>query len=414
MIPGASKVRFENRGFWLYWSSTTMSYLGDGARFVAIPLLAAMLTSSPARVGLVSVMAGLPWPLFGLLAGVLVDRVDKNGLLSAMQATRALLGFTIAFAVASGRLSFLLLVGLVFVLNSCEVFYDVALHSFLPSIVAEAKLQWANSRLITAETIVFEFVGPAAGGFLFARNTSLPFFFDAATFLFSAWALRALGRRGRQPSAPDSIPRSSIVSELADGLRWFRSHALVRSLTFVGASVNFGAGGLFAVLVLFVKQNLSSGPTAYGILIATGAIGSLIGGLAASRLAGARVRRAVCVFTGPVTALALMVIAGSGTYLATAAALIASGLVVALVNVVAISLRQSLTPPALIGRVTAVHRVLCWGALPLGAGFAGLAGQFFGVRAAIGSCGAAVLLLSAATLFSLLRVAPERFASATG
>ena len=142
--------------------------------------------------------------------------------------------------------------------------------------------------------------------------------------------------------------------------------------------------------------------------------GSLIGGLAASRLAGARSRWAICVFTGPVTALSLMVIAGSGTYLATAASLIASGLVVSLVNVVAISLRQSLTPPALIGRVTAVHRVLCWGALPLGAGFAGLVGQLLGVRAAIAICGAAVLLLSAATLFSLLRVAPERFASATG
>jgi hypothetical protein len=102
----------------------------------------------------------------------------------------------------------------------------------------------------------------------------------------------------------------------------------------------------------------------------------------------------------------------SETYLATAAALIASGLVVALVNVVAISLRQSLTPPALIGRVTAVHRVLCWGALPLGAGFAGLVGQFLGVRAAIASCGVAVLLLSAATLFSLLRVPSEEFAAA--
>ena len=414
MISDAPKVHHATRGFWLYWLSTTLSYLGDGARFVAIPLLAAMLTSSPARVALVAVVAGLPWPLLGLLAGVLVDRVDKNRLLSAMQAARALLGFTIAFAVAGGRLSLALLVGLVFGLNSCEVFYDVALHSFLPSIVDEAKLQWANSRLITAETIVFEFVGPAVGGFLFARNTSLPFFFDAATFLFSAWVLRALSRSGRQLSVPDDVARSPIMSELTEGLRWFRSHALVRSLTFVGASINFGAGGLFAVLVLFVKQNLSSGAGAYGVLIATGAIGSVIGGLAASRLTGARVRRAICVFAAPVTALFLVVIAGADTYLATAASLIASGMVIALVNVVGISLRQSLTPSALIGRVTAVHRVLCWGAVPLGAGLTGLAGQFLGVRAAIAICGAAVLLLSAIALFSLLRVPAEGFAPATG
>ncbi len=414
MISDAPKVHHATRGFWLYWLSTTLSYLGDGARFVAIPLLAAMLTSSPARVALVAVVAGLPWPFFGLLAGVLVDRADKNRLLSAMQAARALLGFAIAFAVAGGRLSLALLVGLVFGLNSCEVFYDVALHSFLPSIVDEARLQWANSRLITAETIVFEFVGPAVGGFLFARNTSLPFFFDAATFLFSAWVLRALSRSGRQLSLPDDVARSPIMSELAEGLRWFRSHALVRSLTFVGAAINVGAGGLFAVLVLFVKQNLSSGAGAYGVLISTGAIGSVIGGLAASRLTGARVRRAICVFASPVTALFLVVIAGADTYLATAASLIASGMVIAMVNVVGISLRQSLTPSTLIGRVTAVHRVLCWGAVPLGAGFTGLTGQFLGVRAAIAICGGAVSLLSAIALFSLLRVTSEEFAPATG
>ena len=413
MTSRAAKAYHAMNAFWLYWLSTTLSYLGDGARFVAVPLLAATLTSSPAQVASVAVAAGLPWPLLGLLAGVLVDRVDKSRLLSGMQVARALLGFSISFAVAGGRISLGLLAGLVFSLNCCEVCYDVALHAFLPSIVEETKLQWANSRLITAETVVFEFVGPAVGGFLFARNSSLPFFFDAATFLFSAWVLRALSRRGRPPYVAGRVARSSISSELADGLRWFRSHRLVRSLTFVGASINVGVGGLFAVLVLFVKENLSSGAGAYGILIAIGAIGSVIGGLAAARLTGARGRRAICVCAAPATALVLVVIAGASSYLVTAVSLIASGMVIAMVNVVTISLRQSLTPTALIGRVTAVHRVLCWGAAPLGAGLAGLAGQFLGVRAALAICGGAVLVLSAITLPDFLYVTPEAFAPAT-
>ena len=81
-----------------------------------------------------------------------------------------------------------------------------------------------------------------------------------------------------------------------------------------------------------------------------------------------------------------------------------------LFNVIAISLRQSLTPPALIGRITAVHRVLCWGATPLGAGFTGLVGQFLGVRSAIAISGAAVLLSSAIAVFSMLRVPSQGFA----
>src|ERR1022692_3886919 len=154
LTPRALDADSEPRGFWLYWASTTMSYLGDGVRFVALPLLAAALTSSPAGVASVTAAAGLSWPLFGLLAGVLIDRVDKNRLLVNAQAIRAALVFLTALGIAAGRVSLIILAVFAFVLSSCEVFYDIALHSYLPDIVDAARLQWANSRLITAETIV--------------------------------------------------------------------------------------------------------------------------------------------------------------------------------------------------------------------------------------------------------------------
>jgi hypothetical protein len=403
----------ERRAFWLYWSSTTTSYLGDGIRFVALPLLAATLTSSPAQVASVTLAAGLPWPLFGLIAGVAVDRLDKNRVLLSTQALRAALGFGTAFGVATGHVSLVFLVVFAFILNIGEVFYDIALHSYLPAIIGEAMLQRANSRLVTAETVVFEFAGPAAGGFLFARIIALPFFADAATFGLSAVILWALGpsiRPSTDISAePGPVRRNSVRSELTDGLRWFWSHRLVRSLTFVAAANNLGLGGLYAILVLFVKNDIGRGPDAYGLLIALGAIGSMAGGLAVSRMTGPGPRRAVIAGTAPVTALTLFVIAGSANYLATAFSLIVCGLVVTQVNVVAISLRQALIPAALIGRVTAVHRVVCWGVLPLGALLSGLTGQVFGVRVAIGACGAAVMLLSVIILPGLLRIAAQAY-----
>jgi hypothetical protein len=409
----------ERRAFWLYWASTTTSYLGDGIRFVALPLLAATLTSSPAQVASIALAAGLPWPIFGLIAGVVVDRLDKNQLLLTTQAMRAALGFVTAFGVATGHVSLILLAVFAFTLNIGEVLYDIALHSYLPALVPEAMLQRANSRLITAETVVFEFAGPAAGGFLFAKITSLPFFADAATFGFSAGILWVLGRHAR-PSAPpgqtapgqtrpDPADRNSVRAELRDGLRWFWSHTLVRSLTFVAAANNLGLGGLYAVLVLFVKNETGRGAGAYGLLIALGAIGSVAGGLAVSRLTGPGPRRAITICTAPVTALLLFAMAGSASYLAAALCLIVSGFVVTQQNVVAISLRQALIPAALIGRVTAVHRVICWGVLPLGALLSGLAGQVLGVRAAIGTCGAAVLLLSLIILPGLLRIPSQAY-----
>jgi hypothetical protein len=413
MDRNAAGAAYELRAFWLYWASTTISYLGDGMRFVALPLLAITLTSSPAQVASVTVAAGLPWPLFGLAAGIAVDRLDKNRILVSAQTVRASLGFLTAFAVAAGRISLIILVAFVFALNTCEVFYDIALHSYLPAIVDKAKLQWANSRLVTAETVVFEFLGPAAGGFLFARSASLPFFFDAATFLFSAWALWVLSRLRRRSVLPGPVRgpvgTSSIRSELAAGLRWFWSHNLVRLLTFVAAVSNLGAGGLYAVLALFLKNDIGRGAGAYGVLIALSVVGSVAGGLAASRLNSPGARRAVCLSAAPAAALCLFVIAGAVSYVATAIALIASALVVTLVNIIAISLRQALIPSDLIGRVTAVHRVFCWGALPLGAVVSGLVGQLFGVRAAIGACGAAVLLLSVITLPGFLRVSAAEY-----
>src|SRR5215471_6007994 len=101
---------YELRAFWLYWASTTISYLGDGMRFVALPLLAITLTSSPAQVASVTVAAGLPWPIFGLVAGIAVDRLDRNRLLVSAQAMRASLGFFIAFGVAAGRVSLIILI----------------------------------------------------------------------------------------------------------------------------------------------------------------------------------------------------------------------------------------------------------------------------------------------------------------
>ena len=409
----------ERRAFWLYWASTTTSYLGDGIRFVALPLLAATLTSSPAQVASITLAAGLPWPIFGLIAGVVVDRLDKNQLLLTTQAMRAVLGFVTAFGVATGHVSLIVLAVFAFTLNIGEVLYDIALHSYLPALVPEAMLQRANSRLITAETVVFEFAGPAAGGFLFAKITSLPFFADAATFGFSAGILWMLRRRARPSAAPgqtpprqarpDPVDRNSVRAELGDGLRWFWSHSLVRSLTFVAAANNLGLGGLYAVLVLFVKNETGRGAGAYGLLIALGAIGSVAGGLAVARLTGPGPRRAITICTAPVTALLLFAMAGSASYLAAASCLIVSGFVVTQQNVVAISLRQALIPAALIGRVTAVHRVICWGVLPLGALLSGLAGQVLGVRAAIGTCGAAVLLLSVIILPGLLRIPSQAY-----
>lgn len=257
------------RRFAIYWASATTSYLGDGIRFVALPLLAVSLSSSPIEVAAIAAAAGLPWLVFGLVAGVVVDRVDRIRLMTITQSARAAVGAALVVGVASGRLTIVGLAALVFVLYTCEVFYDIAFNSALPAIVDRSQLQWANGRLITAEVVTFEFVGPALGGVLFAVSPVLPFAVDGATFVVSA-ALLLLVSRGTTRIARPPDPAASVRRELADGMRWVWRQGVVRSLTLIAVAVNLAAGGFYAVLVLLVRDELAVGPAGYGFLIAWG------------------------------------------------------------------------------------------------------------------------------------------------
>lgn len=401
----------DSRAFWLYWVSTTLSYLGDGVRFVALPLLAVSLSSSPGHVAAVSVASGLPWLLFGLISGVVADRFDRGRQLALVQALRAGVGVVLAVLVLADQVTLLVLIVLAFLLNSGEVFYDVALHSFLPALLPQSRLQWANGRLVTAEVVVFEFIGPAIGGLLFAAASHLPFFFDVATFFVSAVIFRRLARLRptRTSNTADVMPKQSVHRDLLEGFSWWWTSDVVRSLTLVATAVNFGAGGLYALLALYSQNDLNLAPTSYGFMLAVGAVGSTFAGLCTGKLTAPALRRWTVIFAGPSASTSLAALAMSNSPLFVFACLAVFGFFVTVFNVVAVSLRQALTPNSLMGRVTSVHRVFCWGALPLGALYAGIAGELFSTRTGIVSAGLTAGFLCVFALPRLLHAAVSAF-----
>jgi predicted MFS family arabinose efflux permease len=187
-------------------------------------------------------------------------------------------------------------------------------------------------------------------------------------------------------------------------MRWFWRQRLVRGLTLLGVAVNLATGGFYALLVLFARNDLGVGPAGFGVLLAVSAVGSVLGGALSGRLVSPGRRKAVVLLTGPLTAACFVVVAVSPSVVPVAAAMVVFGFVVTLANVIMVSLRQLATPDALLGRVTAVHRFLCWGALPAGAALAGLVGEVWGVRAAIASCGITLAVIGVAAGRPLLRL----------
>jgi hypothetical protein len=325
---------------------------------------------------------------------------------------RGAVGGAVVVAVATEWLTIPSLGLLVFLLSTCEVLYDIASHAVLPAIVDRRRLQWANGRLITAEVVAFEFAGPALGGALFAVGAALPFAFDAASFLASAVLLLVVARglaATTTRSTEAAREPASIRKELLEGVRWFQGQVLMRSLTLLAVAVNLGAGGFYAILVLFVQGELSIGPAGYGLLIAVSAAGSVTAGVVADKVTAGKNRRRVVVLTAPAVCACFAAIAARPNILLTATAMVAFGFVVTLANVIAVSLRQMVTPDEMLGRVTSVHRFLCWGALPLGAALAGLVGNALGVRAAIAACALAVVAVGLVTVRPLLRTEPAAY-----
>lgn len=389
--------------------SATCSYLGDGVRVTALPLLAAALSSSPAVVAAISACSTLPWLVFGLPVGVLVDRVSRAKLMITLQATRGLIGTLTVVAVATGRMTEVMLATVAALLGSCEVIYDLASHALLQALVPQDRLQWANGRLMGAEVATSEFAGPALGGVLFAVTAALPFGIDAATFFASAALLATSTSVGTSGAVPAAATTERILRQLLTGLRWFARAALVRTLTLLNTFINLGAGGFYAVFVLFTRHELALGPAGYGLLIAMSAVGSLAAAGVGDLVRAGWSRRAICVGAAPASALCFGLMAAIPDWLVTGAAMVAFGFTVTLSNVVTVSLRQELVPAEIFGRVLSLSRVLSWGALPVGAVMAGAVASAFGLRWALAACAVGTVLPWLANLRSLLAIGPHDY-----
>jgi MFS family permease len=389
--------------FWRLWSASALSNLADGLVKIALPLVAVTVTDSPALVAGVALAVTLPWLLFALPAGALADRVDRRIAMLTANTVRAAAVAVPAVAVVLGLGSsgaaiwMLYLVALL--LGTAETVYDTCAQSILPQVVPRDRLPRANGRLIAAELTANEFVGPPLGGLLVAAGIALAFATPAALWAAAVGALLLL--RGGF-----SVPRGELTSlraDVAEGLRYLWRHRLLRTLAAMTGLFNFATNATFAVFVLYAVGPHSAmhlTEAAYGLLFATIAAGSLVGAILADpiiRRLGRSRSLALGIFGGVAT---VGVAAVTTSPLVIAAAFLVGGVTIALWNVVAVSLRQRITPDRILGRINSSYRLVAWGTRPLGAAAGGLLGQLLGLRAVFAVAAALIL----ATLLGMTQV----------
>jgi MFS family permease len=377
--------------YWRLWAATGLSNLGDGLGQTAYPLLAAALTRDPLLVAGFSAVLQLPWLLFALPSGALVDRINRQRGLVLAGTLRTVSVGTMGIATLLDTANLPLLYASAFALGTAETVYDTASSAVVPAVLPAqegedraALLAGANGKLQATQVITQNFAGPPLAGFLFAVSSSMPFLVDATALACATLFVTTLRgnfqveRRARVAGRRRERP---LRHEIREALRWLRSERLLRVLIVVVAFLGSLATAATSVLVLFAQDVLGLGATGFGTLIAVAAVGSFLGGLTAQRIEGR---------FGPGNALLGCVFVAGATFgvvgLSSSAVLVSlmllvNGWSVLVWNVITTSLRQALTPPELLGRVTSVYFLLSWGGMPIGAALGGLLARAAGLRA---------------------------------
>lgn len=380
--------------FWRLWTSSASANLADGIVMVAFPLIAVRLTDSPAEVAGVTVAARVPSVAVGLIAGGLADRLDRRWTMVIVQVLRAIVVGTLAVLALSGLLSVVVLYAAAFVIGIGEAFFDTNAQAITPAVVGRDRLVTANGRLFAAETVMNSFVGPPIGGLLVALSVPVALAGGAIGYVLAAIGLLMIAGSFRPER---SGPPRRLHVEIGHGIAYLARHPLLRVLTTMVAMGRLGSAGFFALLALYA---VAPGPMGlsepgFGLLLVAFGVGSLLGSFVAARavalfgrpgvLAGAQLLFGLVLLLPALTANALVI--GTG--------FVFGGVAVMAWNVTNVSLRQSLLPTELMGRVHATHRTLANFAELIGAFAAGIIAEALGLRAAF-AIGAVVVILSVA------------------
>jgi predicted MFS family arabinose efflux permease len=269
------------KGFrWLLASSWT-SNLGDGLMLAAGPLLVASQTHNALLVAAAAMSTQLPWLLFGLVAGALADRLDRRVVVMVVDSLRALVLGALCLFIVSGRVDIGLVLVVMFVLGTAEVFADATTSTLAPMLVAKADLGIANARIMAGLVTVNQMIGPALGAFLFAVGMALPFTLQAVCVALGAVLVSRIGTpKGAVRERVDTHIRQDIL----EGVRWLVGHRPIRTLAMVIVTFNITWAAPWSVLVLWALQRVGIDEAGFGLLTTTAAAGGLLSTLSYGRL----------------------------------------------------------------------------------------------------------------------------------
>ena len=371
--------------YWKLWTATAISNLGDGVSMVAYPWLASAVTRSPLLIAAAGFASRLPWLVFTLHAGVITDRFDRRKLIVGMDFLRGVLTVFVGTVVFLNRSTFpslneltkmsdlktnwpiyITLLVTAFLFGLAEVLRDNSAQTLMPSVVDNENLEVANGRMWSAESLTNSFIGPPLGSLLIGIAIFLPFYFDAGSFFFAVALIATLEGSFKPVAKVEPKAKINFKAEIKEGFVWLWAHPLLRPMAIILGSMN-GLGTMVgAAYILFAQEVLHTSVFIFAVLGTAGAIGGTLGGLLAPKVSAK-------LGSGPSLWLALaaaplgsLFIGLTSSWQVVWAVTVVESFVAILWNTITVSLRQSIIPSHLLGRVNSVYRFFAWGSIPIG------------------------------------------------
>jgi MFS family permease len=373
------------KSYWKLWIATAVSNLGDGVSMVAYPWLASAVTRSPLLIAAAGFASRLPWLIFTLHAGVLTDRFDRRKLIVGMDFMRGILTVLVGVIVWRNKDSlpslndltkitdletnwslYLTLVLTAFLFGLAEVLRDNSAQTLMPSVVDKENLEKANSRMWSAEALTNSFIGPPLGSLLIGIAIFIPFFFDAISFFIAVALVASLAGSFKPIDSDEPRERINFKAEIKEGFSWLWAHPLLRPMAIILGCLN-GLGTMVgAVFILYAQEVLNTTVFIFAILGTGGAVGGILGGIFAPKISaalGSGPSLSLALASGPIGSLIVgMTTSWQVVWIVTAF----QTLFAVLWNTITVSLRQSIIPTHLLGRVNSVYRFFAWGSIPIG------------------------------------------------
>jgi MFS family permease len=353
----------QNRDFKVVLTSQGVSAIGDAVSFTALPLLVLALTGSGFAMGIVGALQLLPDLIFGMLAGAIADRSDRKRMMFLSDFGRAFLTALIPLSVALGGPTMVVILIVAPPLSTLRSFFLAGYTSSLPALVGRGEVGRANSYFEVIYSVGY-IVGPAIAGILATTIGPGPTLaIDALSFGVSALGLVFVRRELR---APVDRPSSSIATDIREGIDFILSRPTLRnSILFWGATCIVTAP-LVNTITIYITRDLGLRPSVFGVVLTAFGIGTVIGALASSRLTGRRRVGPILLLGNFTMAAALLLLATNQAVPVLLAVAFVAGIAQSVTLVMYLTLRTSLSPDELLGRVGSTARTISLGLQPIG------------------------------------------------